>query len=81
LASDGVTRTHTFANGAPAQVQMLGTVALNDMIVVSEVATLPTGKVIDEMSVYRIENGLIVRDWFVFNRERLTPVSAQQPAP
>jgi hypothetical protein len=22
------------------------------------------------MSVYRIENGLIVRDWFVFNRER-----------
>jgi hypothetical protein len=70
-----------FADGAPAQVQMLGTVALNDMIVVSEVATLPTGKVIDEMSVYRIENGLIVRDWFVFNRERLTPVSAQQPAP
>jgi hypothetical protein len=59
-----------FANGAPAQVQKLGTVALNDMIVVSEVATLPTGKIIDEMSVYRIENGLIVRDWFVFNRER-----------
>jgi hypothetical protein len=59
-----------FANGAPAQVQTLGTVALNDMIVVSEVATLPSGKVIDEMSVYRIENGLIVRDWFVFDRAR-----------
>ena len=59
-----------FANGAPAQVQTLGTVALNDMIVVREVATLPTGKVIDEMSVYRIENGLIVRDWFIFDQAR-----------
>ena len=59
-----------FANGAPAQVQTLGTVALSDMIVVREVATLPTGKVIDEMSVYRIENGLIVRDWFIFDQAR-----------
>ena len=59
-----------FANGAPAQVQTLGTVALNDMIVVREVATLPTGKVIDEISVYRIENGLIVRDWFIFDQAR-----------
>ena len=59
-----------FANGAPAQVQTLGTVALNDTIVVSEVATLPTGKVIDEISVYRIENGLIVRDWFIFDQAR-----------
>ena len=59
-----------FANGAPAQVQTLGTVALNDMIVVREVATLPTGKVIDEISVYRVENGLIVRDWFIFDQAR-----------
>ena len=43
---------------------------LNDTIVVSEVATLRTGKVIDEMSVYRIENGLIVRDWFIFHQAR-----------
>jgi len=59
-----------FANGAPAQVQTLGTVALNDMIVVRETATLPTGKVVDEMSVYRIANGRIERDWFVFAQER-----------
>jgi hypothetical protein len=59
-----------FANGAPAQVQTLGTVALNDMIVVREVATLPTGKVIDEISVYRVENGLIVHDWFIFDQAR-----------
>ncbi len=59
-----------FANGAPAQVQTLGTVALNDMIVAREVATLPTGKVIDELSVYRVENGLIVRDWFIFDQAR-----------
>jgi hypothetical protein len=59
-----------FANGAPAQVQTLGTVALNDMIVVSETATLPTGKVADEMSVYRIANGRIERDWFVFDQLR-----------
>ena len=59
-----------FANGAPAQVQTLGTVALNDMIVAREVATLPTGKVLDEISVYRIANGLIVRDWFIFDQAR-----------
>lgn len=59
-----------FANGAPAQVETLGTVALNDMIVAREVATLPTGKVVDEISVYRIENGLIARDWFIFDQAR-----------
>ena len=59
-----------FANGAPAQVATLGTVALNDMVVAREVATLPTGKVIDEISVYRIENGLIVRDWFIYDQVR-----------
>ena len=59
-----------FANGAPAQVQTLGTVALGNMIVVREIATLPAGKVIDELSVYRIENGAILRDWFVFDQAR-----------
>ncbi len=59
-----------FAKGAPAQVETLGTVALNDMIVAREVATLTDGKVIDEISVYRIENGLIVHDWFVFDQTR-----------
>jgi hypothetical protein len=59
-----------FAKGPPAQVETLGTVALNDMVVAREVATLPTGKVIDEISVYRIENGLIVRDWLIFDQAR-----------
>jgi hypothetical protein len=59
-----------FAKGAPAQVQTLGTVTLNDMIVVSETATLPSGKVADEMLVYRIVNGKIERDWFIFYQER-----------
>ena len=62
-----------FAKGAPAQVQTLGTVALNDMIIVSETATLPSGKVADEMSVYRIVNGKIERDWFIFDQERTVP--------
>ena len=62
--------TKMFANGAPAQVQTLGTVALGGMIIASEIATLPDGKVIDEMSVYRIENGLIMRDWFIFYQTR-----------
>ena len=51
-------------------MQTLGTVALNDTIVVRETATLPTGKVVDEMSVYRIANGRIERDWFVFDQVR-----------
>jgi hypothetical protein len=59
-----------FANGAPAQVETLGTVALGNMIVAREVATLPDGKVLDEISVYRIENGLIVHDWFIFDQAR-----------
>lgn len=59
-----------FANGAPAQVETLGTVALNDMVVAREVATLPTGNVVDEISVYRIDNGLIVRDWLIYDQVR-----------
>lgn len=59
-----------FANGAPAQVETLGTLVLNDMVVAREVATLPTGKVIDEISVYRVENGLITRDWFILDQAR-----------
>jgi hypothetical protein len=65
------TYTKMFANGAQAQVQTLGTVALGNMIVAREAATLPTGKVVDELGVYRIENGLIVRDWLIFNQVRL----------
>jgi hypothetical protein len=59
-----------FAKGAPAQVQTLGTVALGNMIAAREVATLPDGKVLDEISVYHIEGGLIMRDWFIFNEAR-----------
>lgn len=60
-----------FANGAPAQVQTLGTLALGNMVVARDVATLPTGKVSDGISIYRIENGLIVHDWFIYNQARL----------
>jgi hypothetical protein len=59
-----------FANGAPARVQTLGTVTLGNMIAAREVAQLPDGKVLDEISVYHIENGLILRDWFIFNEAR-----------
>ena len=59
-----------FANGAPAQVQTLGTIGLGNMIAAREVATLPTGKVIDEISIYRVEDGLIQHDWFVYYQER-----------
>jgi hypothetical protein len=59
-----------FANGAPAQVQILGTIGLGNMIAAREVATLPTGKVIDEISIYRVEDGLIQHDWFVYYQER-----------
>jgi hypothetical protein len=59
-----------FANGAPVQVRTLGTVALGGMIIVRKIATLPDGKVVDELSVYRIENGSIMRDWFIFNQTR-----------
>jgi hypothetical protein len=60
----------TFANGAPAQVTGLRTVSLGGMIVARGIATLPTGEVVDELSIYRIENGSILRDWFVHDQAR-----------
>lgn len=59
-----------FANGAPAQVETTATVALGNMIAARDIAHLPNGKVIDQLSIYRIERGLIERDWFVFERAR-----------
>jgi hypothetical protein len=59
-----------FAKGAPAQVETIATVALGNMIAARDIATLPNGKVIDQLSVYRIERGLIERDWFVVERAR-----------
>lgn len=59
-----------FANGPPAQVEIVGTVSLGNMIAARDVAHLPNGKVIDQLSIYRIERGLIERDWFVFERPR-----------
>ena len=59
-----------FAQGAPAQVQTLATIALGNLIVARDVATLPTGKVVDELSVYRIEDKLIQHDWFIFEAGR-----------
>lgn len=61
-----------FAKGAPAQVETVATVALGPLIVARDVATLPTGKVVDELSVYRVEEGLIQRDWFIFEQARPT---------
>jgi hypothetical protein len=60
-----------FATGGAAQVETLNTVALGNLVVAREVATLPSGKVVDEMSVYRVENGLILHDWLVYEQARL----------
>jgi hypothetical protein len=59
-----------FAGGAPAQVETISTIALGNMIVARDVVHLPDGKVTDGMSAYRIERGLIERDWYVFERAR-----------
>jgi hypothetical protein len=66
---DSVTRM--FATGAAARVETLNTLALGNLVVAREIATLPSGKVVDEMSVYRVENGLIVHDWLVYEQARL----------
>lgn len=62
--------TKMFATGAYAQVETLDTVTLGNLAVVREIATLPGGKVVDEMSVYRVVNGLILHDWLVFEQAR-----------
>ncbi len=59
-----------FANGAPAQVEVLGMITVGDLVVSRDVATLPDGRVLDEISIYRIAGDRITHDWFVSERER-----------
>jgi hypothetical protein len=58
-----------FANGAPAQVEVLEMFAVGELVVSRDRATLPTGKVLEEITIYRVRGGLIQHDWFVLVEE------------
>lgn len=58
------------ATGNLAQVEVMGMVALGDLVVSRDVATLPGGAVVDGISAYRIHDGKIVHDWYVYEQPR-----------
>jgi hypothetical protein len=59
-----------FAKGAPAQVQIAGMLTVGDLVLSRDVATLDGGRVVDEISVYRIRAGRISHDWLVLEKPR-----------
>jgi hypothetical protein len=59
-----------FANGAPVQVVSASSLSVGDLYVNYDVAAFPDGRVIDEISVYRIVDGRITHDWFVIVNTR-----------
>jgi hypothetical protein len=62
--------TAMFAKGSPAQVEIVSIFAVGDLVMSRDRATLPTGKVLDEITIYRVRNGLITHDWFVLVLEQ-----------
>jgi hypothetical protein len=54
-----------FANGAPARVRVLDLMTVGDLVVSHDLASLPDGRILDEVSIYRVAAGRITHDWFV----------------
>lgn len=59
-----------FANGSPAQVDVPARFTVGDLVVSLDVAKLTDGRVLDEVSIYRIRDGRITYDWLVSVHER-----------
>lgn len=63
--------TRMFAEGAPAQVEVAQVLAFNDLVVSRDVATLRDGRVLDEISVYRVgADGRFTHDWLIYEQAR-----------
>jgi hypothetical protein len=58
-----------FANGAPVQVRAR-IFAVGDLVVSRDVARRPDGKVVDELSIYRVSGGRITHDWLIAEQTR-----------
>ena len=59
-----------FAKGAPADVEILDMITVGDLVVSRDVATLPNGRIVDGVSIYRIREGRITHDWYVSEQPR-----------
>jgi len=59
-----------FASGGAAQVRTERVFAVGDLVVSQDVATLPGGRVLDEISIYRIGSGRITHDWLIAEQPR-----------
>lgn len=63
--------TRMFAEGAPAQVEATQALAFNDLVVSRDVARLRDGRVLDEISVYRVgADGRFTHDWLIYDQPR-----------
>lgn len=59
-----------FAKGAPAQVKTVDSLALGEWVVARDEAVRPDGTVLDELSIYRVRDGLIIDDWYMAEQPR-----------
>lgn len=63
--------TRMFAEGAPAQVEVTGVLAFNDLVVSRDVARLRDGRILDEISIYRVgTDGRFTHDWLIYEQAR-----------
>lgn len=59
-----------FANGAPGQATADPVFSVGDLVVSRDTIAHPDGKILDEISIYRISDGKITHDWLIALEER-----------
>ncbi|WP_165357433.1 nuclear transport factor 2 family protein [Sphingosinicella sp. CPCC 101087] len=59
-----------FGNEQQAQVTANAVIALGDLVVSHDLARLPNGTSVDGLSVYRVRDGRITHDWYVYSELR-----------
>lgn len=59
-----------FAKGPPSRVEIVDSLALGDLVASRDRTTLSNGKIVDRLSIYRVQNGVIRNEWSVLERPR-----------
>lgn len=57
-----------FARGSPGQAQILDILTVGDLVVSHDRVTLPDGRRVDQIKIYRVREGLITQDWTAYEQ-------------
>ena len=57
-----------FKNGSPGQADIVDILAFEDFVVSHDRVTLPAGRVMNQMKIYRVRGGLITHDWTAYEQ-------------